>query len=66
MPPDYLEQKINNAHAELNIITDNIQLLKPHHIRALISINAMVGNIINWNAIDVEDQAAKENPDAGH
>lgn len=55
-PSDYLLQKIRNAHGELKILTDNIQLLKPHHIRQLIELNAMVGNILIWQALDAEEQ----------
>lgn len=59
VPPDYLKQKIHNAYGELKILTDNVQLLKPHHVRMLLEINSMVSNILIWQAMDQEEQEAK-------
>lgn len=57
-PPatDYLKQKLDNAYGELKIIADNIQVLKPHHVRKLIELNSMIGNILVWQAMDQEEQ----------
>lgn len=56
---DYLKQKMHNAYGELNIIEDNIQLLKPHHVRQLLELNSMISNILVWQAMDQEEQEAK-------
>lgn len=56
---DYLKQKLDNAYGELKIITDNIQLLKPHHVSKLIELNSMIGNILHWQLLDREEQEAK-------
>lgn len=58
-PADYLKQKLDNAYGELKIITDNIQLLKPHHVSKLIELNSMIGNILHWQLMDREEQEAK-------
>lgn len=56
MSQDYLQQKLSNAKLELKIISDNLQLIKPHHVRQLIEINSMVGNYLEWTALDAESQ----------
>lgn len=56
---DYLKQKLDTAYGELKIITDNIQLLKPHHVSRLIELNSMIGNILHWQLMDREEQEAK-------
>lgn len=43
---DYLKQKLDNVYCELKIISDNIQLLQPHHSRQLIELNSMIANIL--------------------
>lgn len=53
---DYLKQKLDTAYGELKIITDNIQLLKPNHIRQLLELNSMVSNILIWQAMDAEER----------
>ena len=59
LPADYLKQKLDNAYGELKIITDNFQLLESHHIRQLIELNAMIGNILMWQTIDKEEVKCK-------
>lgn len=58
-PNDYLKQKLDIAYGELKIITDNIQLLKPHHVSKLIELNSMIGNILHWQLLNQEEQEAK-------
>lgn len=58
-PADYLKQKLDTAYGELKILTDNIQLLKPHHVSKLIELNSMIGNILHWQLMDREEQEAK-------
>lgn len=58
-PTDYLLQKLHNAYGELKIITDNIQLLKPHHVSKLVELNSMIGNILHWQLLDREEQEEK-------